>query len=286
MYDPIIIIGLGLIGGSLAASCRRKFPRSKIIGISRNRAVLTKAKRRGWIHEGFVDLRAAFTEGEVRHASPRPVVILCTPVDTLNSYLKRLDRIAPRGTVVTDAGSVKGFLARSFDQKKWQRIRFVGAHPLAGSHQRGIDAADPKLFDRALTFITPGRRHSKEALQGVKKFWQRISRRIAVVSPELHDALTAEVSHLPHLLAACLVASVSPQALPCAASGFLDTTRIVQADPRLWVPILLENRKELSLALSRFESYLARIKKAFRAGDRKALRKWLLQAQHRRMALE
>ena len=156
--DRIVIVGLGLIGGSLAAACRKKFPRAEIIGITRNKSALNKAKKRGWIDEGFQKLDHAFvgarltrlyrTRGRVAPSGAMndapTFVILCTPVDTFKNYLRRLDPIAPAGTVVTDAGSVKGFLVRWAGRRKWKRIQFVGAHPMAGSHERGIDAADPQ----------------------------------------------------------------------------------------------------------------------------------------------
>ena len=274
----IIIVGLGLIGGSLAAACRRAFPRTRIVGVSRNPSSLRTAKARGWIHEGTTDLKKALR--------PSNLVILCTPVDTLKNFLVRLDRLAPRGTVVTDAGSAKGFLVRWSDRRKWNRIQFVGAHPMAGSHLQGIQAARPELFKGALTFITRGKKTSAAALRRVTHFWKKISGRVLVISPELHDRLTAEISHVPHLLAALLVTNVSPRALRVAASGFLDSTRVAQGDPQLWAPILLENRREVGKGLEKFVANLKRLRKILARGNARVLRGFLQHARNRRIALE
>ena len=274
----IIIVGLGLIGGSLAAACRRAFPRTRIVGVSRNPSSLRKAKSKGWIHEGTTDLKKAL------HSSS--LVVLSTPVDTLKNFLVRLDRLAPRGTVVTDAGSVKGFLVRWSDLRQWKRIQFVGAHPMAGSHLQGIPAARPELFKGALTFVARGRKTSPAALRLVAHFWKKISGRVLVISPELHDRLTAEISHVPHLLAALLVANVSPRALRVAASGFLDSTRVAQGDPQLWAPILLENHREVEKGLEKFEANLKRLKKILAKENARVLRGFLQRSRKRRIALE
>ena len=293
-FRSITIVGLGLIGGSLAAACRKAFPRANIKGITRNPSALARAKKRGWIHEGYSDLNQAFARAGTRSPRPKqggatpplPLIILCTPVDTLKNFLQQLDRLAPPGTVVTDTGSVKGFLVRWAERKKWKRIQFVGAHPLAGSHEQGFGAAREHLFDKALVFVTPGKRTSGRALGEVKEFWKKISRKVLVLSPELHDRLTAEISHFPHLLATLLVESVSPKSLQAAASGFLDTTRIAQGDPNLWAPILLENRLEINRVLKSFEGNLKRVQKILQDGKISALKRLLDRSKKRRQALE
>lgn len=277
----IILVGLGLIGGSLAAACRKAFPRIRIIGVTRNAQTLATAKRKGWIHEGHTELKEAFSLGRVNRAPT--LVVLCTPVDTLKNFLKRLDRLAPPGTLVTDTGSVKGFLVRWAGRRRWRHIQFVGAHPMAGSHEQGIAHADPHLFEGALTFVTPHRRDL--AVRIVTNFWKKISQRVILVSPEEHDRITSEVSHLPHLVAALLVASVSPKNLPFAAAGFLDTTRVAEGDPALWVPILRENRFELRRSLLDFEARLRAAKKILRKGNPLSLRRILAQSQARRRSL-
>lgn len=295
--NRIVIIGLGLIGGSLAAACQRFFPGAKIVGVTRNPRALAFAKRKGWIDEGYRRLEDAFKNvgaGLVPALSltgrtqgpPLHLIILCTPVDTLKNFLLRLDRIAPAGTVVTDTGSVKGSIVRWADRQRWKRIQFVGSHPMAGSHRRGIDAVDPALFRQALTLVTPARRTPSSALQTVNRFWKKISGRVISLSPEQHDRFTAEVSHLPHFLASWLVASVSPEAIRFATTGFLDTTRVAEGSPEIWEPIFRENRRELLRALEKFEATLRRAKRILQRKEISKLRRALQQVQRRRSRLE
>ncbi len=284
--QTIIIVGLGLIGGSLAGACRKALPHARIIGVTRSRLALKIAKQKGWIHEGFTDLGSALTSGSTAPPRTPPVVILCTPVDTLKDFLVRLDRMAPLDTLVTDAGSVKGFLVRWADRRRWRRIQFIGAHPVAGSHEKGIRAAGPGLFKTALTLVTPGRRKSRVALRKVMRFWAAISGRVRVISPELHDRWMAEISHFPHLMAALVVHRVSNKALGVATSGFLDTTRIAQGDPSVWTPIFLENRKEIIRLLAEFERQLRRARSMIEGRRLRHLRRLLGRSQRRRIALE
>lgn len=280
-----------MIGGSLAGACRKAFPRSRIVGVSRSRDALAKAKKKGWIHEGYRNLNQAFTpspfplplKGE--RVGVRGIVILCTPVDTLKDFLKLLDRVAPQGTIVTDTGSVKGFLVRWADCQRWRRLHFVGAHPMAGSHERGIDHARPDLFGHALTLVTPGCHPSPKALRAVVNFWKLVSNQVVVISPKKHDRITAEISHFPHLIAALVVAGASERALPFASSGFLDTTRVAQASPKLWIPIIRENQKEILRAFHHFEGSLGELKGILKKGNFRRLMQALRRSQRRRVAL-
>lgn len=274
----IVVVGLGLIGGSLAGACRKKFPKARIIGVTRNRAALATAKRKGWIHEGCRDLESAF-----QNAGPC-LILLCTPVDTLKGFLLRLDRIAPPGSVVTDTGSVKGFLVRWAEKRRLKRIHFVGAHPMAGSHERGIRNANSGLFKGSTTFVTPAR--NANATQAVVDFWKKISDRVVMIDAGRHDRITAEISHLPHFLASVLVMSVSGKAMPFASTGFLDTTRVAQGAGDLWVPILFENQREVCRALSGFETRLAEFKKILARKDGHRLLQLLNQAGVRRKRIK
>jgi len=286
----IVIVGLGLIGGSLAAACRKKFPQSGIVGVSRSRRALRVAKRKRWIDAGFRDLKEAFVGAPLVGAlkpskGQAHLVVLCTPVDTLQGFLGRLDHLAPPGTVVTDTGSVKSFLVRWADKRSWRRIHFVGAHPMAGSHERGIGAADPDMFRGSLTFVSPGRKASASAKRSAIEFWRNISRQVVVVSPQEHDSLTAQMSHLPHLVAALLVNHTPARALRFAASGFRDTTRVAQAEPSLWVPILLGNRDELARGLRGLEKKMKRAREILKRRDTRKLRQLLSAARSRRTSL-
>lgn len=254
--QTIGIVGLGLMGGSLAAACRRHFPASRIIGISRSPLAVREAVSKKWIHAGGSDLKNLIPACDL--------IVLCTPVDTLKPLLKKIDSFAKPGAVVTDVGSVKGEICNWAAKQRFMSVSFVGAHPMAGSHNRGIEAASPQLYEGQLTFLIKAK---GTAYENVKSFWSKISGRVIEINAALHDKITAEISHLPHAVAACLVRSASPRTLPFAAKGFLDSTRIAQADSSVWVPIFLANRPEVLKALSGFEKNIKTFKKALSAGQ-------------------
>ena len=270
----IAIIGLGLMGGSLAAACRRKFPHSRIVGVSRKKQALQWAQHKRWIHEGTIELKQGVANADV--------VVLCTPVDTFRHYLHLLDRYAKPGVLVTDVGSVKGNIRREIENKRWKKIRFVSAHPMVGSHEQGIRAASPFLYDQGLTFLIRSKRADSKSYVALKQFWKKICVRVVEVSLEGHDRIVSEISHLPHLLAVCLVLSVPRSALRFAASGFRDTTRIAQGHPSLWLPILWANRREIKKAMAFFRQQIQFFERACQSDNTRRLSRMLHSAMSRR----
>jgi prephenate dehydrogenase len=250
----IAIIGLGLMGGSLAAACRKKFPDSRVIGISRDAKALRVAKQKKWIHEGTKHLNEGVAGADF--------IIVCTPVDTLKPMLQKISRAAKKGALVTDVGSVKGEVARAAASLHSKRIQFVGAHPMTGSHERGISVARPDLYDHGFTFVIRGRGVSPAAFKAVKNFWKKISPKVADVTAEEHDRITGEISHLPHLAAVCLALTPQSKSFQHAGPGFSDATRIAQGHPSIWAPIFRANRRAILNALSRYEKNLRDFRKA------------------------
>lgn len=273
----IAIIGLGLMGGSLAAACRKKFSGTKIIGITRNRAALRTALKKKWVHQAAPDLK--------RGVQSADLIVLCTPVNTLKPLLQQIDRFARRGTLVTDAGSVKSEIVSWAGKRKFKNITFVGAHPMTGSHERGIEAANPDIYRKGFTFVTRTAKTQRAAFTKVKDFWKKISPRVVEITPEAHDIITSQISHVPHLIAACLVLAADPKSLPFAGPGFIDATRIAQGHPSVWLPIFIANRKAVLKAVSGFEKKLSIFKKALSgagSGQARFLEKILAQAGQER----
>lgn len=269
----ITIVGLGLMGGSLAAACRKSFSQVRIIGVSRDRKALSLALKRKWVHAATSDFGAGVRDADL--------VVLCTPVDTLKSMLQKIEKNAKSGTLVTDVGSVKGDIQRWADKREFKKIHFVGAHPLVGSHDRGLEAARPDLYSRGFTFVTRTSRQSAKSFSAVKQFWQKITPRVFTVTPEEHDQITAEISHLPHLAAFCLALTPQESSLKFAGTGFLDTTRIAQGHPSVWGPIFMANRRAVLAVLSGFEAHLKAFKKALKKPG-SGLENLLLKASLRR----
>ncbi len=265
------------MGGSLAASCRKRFPYARIVGISRSQKAILTALKNKWVDEATKDVSLG--------AAGADIVILCMPVGTFLPYLKEIDLAVCRKVLVTDVGSVKGSVLREVNSVDWKNISFVGAHPMAGSDKQGIDLANASLYDNALIVLTKDAKTSPKAYAEIKKFWQKISPRIFETTPATHDKLVAEISHLPHAAAASLVRIVSGNALKIASSGFCDTTRVAASSPNIWTPIFLANRKEVLKSLELFERGLDDFKKILRSGDMKKLTAFLEKSRQKRQKI-
>ena len=272
-----VIVGLGLIGGSLAASIRKQFKSAKVIGVSRTPRHIAFAKKKKFIHSGTADLKTALLEADF--------VVICTPVDTIPKFIQIIERYAKPGTVVMDVGSTKSAIVHSAARKHFRRILFIGSHPLAGSHLTGVEHARSDLFEGAHVFITPVRHSNPKALRSVKNFWRKLNSKVHVVSPETHDQIVSEISHLPHAAAVALMHSVSNASLRFAASGFLDTTRIAEGDPNLWVPIFLTNRSRLISGLQSFKAALNTLEALLKKGSATKITRFLRHASLKRLKL-
>ena len=274
--SQITIIGLGLIGGSLGLAIRQKGLARRVVGLSRSRATVREAIRRGLIDWGTTDPGAALREADL--------VVVATPVDEIVPTIRRSRPFLRPGCVVTDVGSTKAEVVRAAERAVPKHAVFVGAHPLAGSHARGVRAAQRGLFHGSTCIVTRTPRTRADALGIVKALWRPLVGRVIVMTPAAHDQRLAEISHLPHALAFGLMHATTSQALALAPRSFLDATRVAMSDPDVWDDIFVSNRAAISAALVRLERSL----KTFRAGlrrDRSSLKRYLQHAQQRRHTL-
>ena len=277
MFNQVTIIGLGLIGGSLGLAIRRKRLARRVIGVSRKPSTLRRAMRIGAIDEGSTDLRRAVSGAEL--------VILATPVDLIVSYAKRIAPWLQPGSLISDVGSTKATIVQALEHRLPRPVAFVGTHPLAGSERRGIDAASATLFDGSLCVVTKAAATNPQALARVRRLWSRIAGRAVVMSPREHDQALAAVSHLPHLVAFCLMGATNHGALMLAPRSFLDATRVAKSDPDLWDDIFLTNRIALARALRQFQRQLDRTKTLLSRADRAGLRRFLKHTHALRLTL-
>ncbi len=273
-FKTIAIIGLGLMGGSLAAACRRRFPNVRIIGITRDKKASREALKKRWIHESAKNLSSGVAQADL--------IVLCTPVDTFVKMLSSLDLCAPKGALVTDVGSVKGEVDRWVKARKFRNIQFVGAHPMTGSHERGITAARPDLYEHGFTFVVKPSLKVSPAFKEIFNFWKKISPRVVAVSAEEHDKIVSEISHLPHAAAVCLVNAVSDRSVQFAAGGFSDATRVAQGHPSVWIPIFRANKKSVLTALKKLEDELRAFRKVLSDERFALLQKMLEKAAKKR----
>lgn len=271
------ILGVGLLGGSIGLAWRASASACRIAGYGHRRPSLDKALEFGAIDEAYDDPAAAVRESDL--------VILCTPVGQFERMLKTISPVLKPGAIVTDVGSTKRSIVRAAEQWLPAAVHFVGSHPMAGSEKRGVEFARADLFDKALCLTTPTPRTDPIAIERVESFWKSLGMRIIRLSPEDHDRDLADVSHLPHAVAAALVAMQRSDALPLAGKGFLDATRIAGGDGALWRDIFHDNRDNVRSSLQRLRDQLDYLQRLLEPEQADALAAWLDTAAARREAL-
>ena len=277
-YDHVVIVGPGLIGGSLGMALKRAGLAGRVTGVGHRQVSLDRAVEMNAVDSTSLDVASSVHDADL--------VVLATSVARIR---EQIDIVAPRmkpGALLTDVGSVKGAICaaalKALKANPERGIRFVGSHPLAGSEQRGIDAAHADLFDGAVCVVTPAGNDPTEAATRIGELWKAVGSRVLCVSPEVHDQWLAQVSHMPHVAATCIVNAVCDQALDIAATGFLDTTRVASGDPALWADICMDNRVALSTALRTLAAEVTAFADDIDTGHIEALSERLARAKTRR----
>jgi prephenate dehydrogenase len=278
MVATLAVVGVGLLGGSVALAARQRGLADTIIGIDTESAV-----REYILQTGLVDSATANLQEGVAGAN---VVVFCTPIDQIADQVAAASRVCQPTTLLIDVGSTKASLVRRVESQLPDPSWFVGCHPLAGSERSGAHNAKADLFQGRLVVLTPTSRTLAEAQARATTFWLRLGARIKVMSPEQHDQAVSMTSHLPHLIASALAGILPPHLVELAATGFRDTTRIAAGSPRLWTSILCDNRGATIAALDRFQAQLDSFRDALRAGDADALLALLQQGKSVRDCLQ
>lgn len=276
-FSTVAVVGVGLIGGSIAAAVKQRGVATTVIGVGRRADRLEQARRAGLIDCGATDPAA------VREAD---LVIACTPVDRIAADVLACAAHVRPGTLFTDAGSVKGEICSALRGQMPDATTFVGSHPLAGSEKAGFEHASPQLFAGRQCVITPENLTPMAATARVRSFWERLGMRVVEMTPARHDEVLALTSHLPHAVAAALASLLSASEAEFAATGFRDTTRIAGGDPELWSAIFAANREHLVQQLDRFQQQVADLRTVIAAGDVDRVTALLREAQRRREALQ
>ena len=279
-WNKITIVGVGLLGGSLGLAVRQRRFARQVAGYVRREVSIKECADAGVVDFATTDLLAAVWDADL--------VILCTPLGQMRSLVKQLLPALKRGAIVTDVGSVKSSVVNEVEFLIQEAgAHFIGSHPMAGGEQTGVSAARADLFESAMCVVTPTQRSHRAGLRKLGQFWKSVGGRVLSLSPEMHDALVSRSSHLPHLLAATLAASVldpkhpKPQAALCA-TGFRDTTRVASGSPEMWRDIALANRTQLRVALDEFVRELQGVQKILRRGKAAEVEGLFLKAKARR----
>ena len=271
------IIGVGLLGGSIGLAVKASAMGCRVVGYGHRATTMAKALEVGAIDE------AAASIGEAVQGAD--LVVLCTPVGLFEQNLKDIAALLERGAIVTDVGSTKRSVVALGERMAAKSAHFIGSHPMAGSEKRGVEFARADLFQGARCIVTPTDRSDAGAVGQVERFWRQLGMTTTRMSPQDHDRLVCDVSHLPHAVAAALIAMQSDAALPVAGKGFLDTTRIAGGDGALWRDILQDNADNVADSIRRFRQQLDQLLDLLEPANRDALAKWLDAAAERRAKL-
>lgn len=269
--DTLLVVGVGLIGGSVAAALKRAGKVRHVIGVGRGQANLERALELKVIDEAARDLPAA--------ARSADLVLVAVPVAQTGAVLSGLADAVASGTLLTDAGSTKrDFIAAARSAFGPKIANVVPGHPIAGAELTGVDAASPDLFQGKRVVLTPVAESPPEAIETVEAMWSACGARVTRMDPEHHDRVFSAVSHLPHMLAFALVEMIagrdeSEELFSFAASGFRDFTRIAGSSPEMWRDICLSNRDLVVADIEAFQHSLSELAQCIRAADAEGVRR-------------
>lgn len=265
LFDTLVVVGVGLIGGSVALSTRQRGIVRRVIGVGRSAARLEQAREAGVINEVSTDLVAV--------ASQADLIVFATPVDQVVAGVCEANRNSQ--ALMTDVGSTKSRICRTLEENLDQLDGsvFIGSHPLAGSEKQGWESAKADLFDGRVCVVTPTENSPRDSVTQLSDFWQALGMTVIEMSPEAHDRALAQTSHVPHVVASALARTLEDKNCPLAATGFLDTTRIAAGDPNVWLPIFLDNRDAVLAGLDEFAVQLATIRESLSNSDAKEIRR-------------
>lgn len=277
-WPTVAIIGVGLIGGSIGLALQARRLAGRVIGVGRSASSLAAARTAKVVTETSLDLQAAVAAADL--------VVVATDVGSIATLLDRVDAAVRPDTLITDAGSTKASIMAAWEKRRRSRRgRFVGGHPIAGSHKSGPAAADAMLFEGRVTVVTPARRTPAADAEAIGGFWAAVGSTVFMMPPKEHDKLLAATSHAPHLMAAAIALATPAAAQQFTAGGWRDTTRIAAGDPELWADILLDNAADVARALARIAAGAEKMLAAIESGDRRRLMALLARAKEERDAV-
>jgi prephenate dehydrogenase len=274
-YRLVAILGLGLLGSSMARALRARGLCEGIIGWSPRESTREEA-----LNHKLVDATVDSPEQAVAEAD---LVVAATPVSHIVKLIGAISKSTTNGTIVTDVGSTKRSITDAGD--KHLPGRFVGSHPMAGGEKSGLAASRADLFQNAPCIITPTESTHRAAVDRIEKLWTDLGCRVTRMGPLEHDRLMADVSHLPHAIAAAVVAIQEERALGIAGNGFRDTTRVAAGDPQLWRDIFIDNRDAACRSIDRCVAWLRDFRTALQAGDGQRIESMLAAAAKRRAGM-
>lgn len=283
LVNRLAVIGVGLIGGSLARALREKGEVGEIVGIGRGAANLQRAVALGVIDRYEHELQAGVVDADM--------VLIATPVCTIADIVAEISPALAAGAIVTDAGSVKEEITLRCEALISGRAHFVGGHPIAGTEKSGVEASFSALYKGKRCIITPTARTDSRSLEKVARMWQLAGSEVVMMDPGKHDKLLAAISHLPHMVAYSLVNAVADydgfdeNILKYSAGGFRDFTRIASSDPAMWRDIALQNRTALLEMMDFFAAVHGRLRSLIETSDAEGLERFFESSRDHRESI-
>lgn len=271
LFKQMTVCGVGLIGGSLAHIARHSGAVGKVVGLGRSQQNLDVALGRQMIDVA--------TRDPVEAARGADLIVLAVPILTMRATLEKMIAHAAPDAVVTDVGSVKGFVVRELEPLITGRRSLVGAHPVAGKETTGAAAADPSLFRDRRVIITPSAKSTPEAVAKIEQLWSETGACVEMMDADTHDQLLARASHLPQIVSSVLAAALIDErvgerlAVEYGAGGLRDTTRLAASSWEMWRDIFATNREAISAALKLFGATFAEFERLVESGDSDELEK-------------
>jgi cyclohexadieny/prephenate dehydrogenase len=266
MFEKVALIGLGLIGSSIAWAARRGGLAGEIVGHARSAATRAKAAELGFCHR--------VCETAVEAVAGADLVILCVPVGVCGAVAEEIALALKSGAIFSDVGSVKGAVIAEVGPHVPAGVHFVPAHPIAGTEHSGPESGFAELFDNRWCILTPPEGADPEAVARLRAFWEGLGAKIDEMDPAHHDLVLAVTSHVPHAIAYTMVGVADhlrrvtdSEVIKFSAAGFRDFTRIAASDPVMWRDVFLNNREATLDILGRFTEELFVLQRAIRMGD-------------------
>jgi len=284
MFNKITIIGLGLIGSSIARAIKKKHLCKNLVAHDKSKIVLKKIVKLKITNHIEPNLKKSVQDSDL--------VIICTPLGTYKNIVSVIKNNLKNTCILTDVGSAKIFVTNTVNKLINKNTIWIPAHPVAGTEQSGPEAGFADLFKNRWCIITPINKKNPTSLKKLNNFWKKIGSKVQLMSPEHHDKVMAITSHIPHLIAYNIVGTAAnlekdtkSEVIKYSASGFRDFTRIASSDPTMWRDIALNNRKQILHMLEKFNLDLNNLKRAIIKKDADKLFKLFSKTRKIRQAI-
>ncbi len=284
-YNSVLIIGMGLIGSSIARVIKQKKISQKIYALDNNKSIIDETKKLQIVEEVFENINNISIQFDI--------IFICTPLSSYKNIFKILDNFVTKPTLLTDVGSTKVSVIKDFKSSiKNDNIFFLPAHPIAGLEKSGPKYGFAKLFDNRYCIVTPINTNDK-FIESISNIWKSFGMKIEIMNPQRHDRVLAMTSHIPQLIAYSVVGtatdletSMKNEVIKYSAAGFRDFTRLAGSDPIMWRDIYEKNKDAVIEMLGRFSEDLLTYQKAIRNNDLKFLEEKFSKSKEIRKIIE